>query len=108
MPAEIFGHTWKADFGQFAFQLEFHSDTSMSFRPFHADGSLGGAMTVEITRTELRPDLWLVSWDEPTLQNTVVHIQDFEKGLVWTHISSLRQQDFLRFKGHLTRWTGAQ
>lgn len=108
MAAEIIGHTWKADFGQFSFHLEFHSDTAMSFRPVRPDGSLGEATTVEITRTELRPDLWLVSWDEPTLQNTVVHIQDFEKGLVWTHISSLGQQKFMRFKGQLTKWGNTQ
>lgn len=102
MTAEIIGKAWKADFGQFSFHLAFYSETSMSFRAFQPDGSLGDATTVEITRTELRPDLWLVSWEEPTIQATVVHVQDFEKGFVWTHISRFVAQEFVRLKGRLT------
>lgn len=55
MKANIIGQQWKADFGQFTFQLDFHSQTSMSFRAIQPDGGLADATTVEITRTELRP-----------------------------------------------------
>ncbi len=76
----------------------------MSFSPIKPDGALGDATTVEITRTELRPDLWLVSWGEPTLGATVVHVQDFENGVVWTHVSRFHDQQFMRAKGVLTEW----
>jgi|GWRWMinimDraft_5_1066013.scaffolds.fasta_scaffold83331_1 hypothetical protein len=107
MTAEIIGKTWKADFGPFAFHLEFHSETSLSFRAVQPDGTLADATTVEITRTELRPDLWLVSWKEPSIQATVVHVQDFENGAVWTHISRFVEQEFVRLEGRLTPLTRA-
>lgn len=105
MSVAIIGHQWRADFGAFAFQLDFHSDTSMSFRPVQPDGGLGEATTVEITRTQLRDDLWLVSWEESSNGATVVHIQDYENGRVWTHISMFGERQFVRESGRLTPWT---
>ena len=104
MTTDIIGHQWKADFGDFAFQLDFHSDTSMSFKPILPDGTLGAATTVAVMRTELRPDLWLVSWGEPSLGATVVHVQDYANGTVWTHITMFAEQTFLREKGRLSPW----
>lgn len=107
MPTDMIGKQWKADFGHFAFQLDFHSQTSMSFRAVQPDGSLGEATTVTMMRTELRPDLWLLSWGEPSLGATVVHVQDYKNGIVWTHISMFREQKFMREKGQLTKWNDA-
>jgi hypothetical protein len=107
MSTDIIGHKWKVDFGQFAFQLAFDSETSMSFRPIQPGGGLGEATTVEISRTELRPDLWLVSWDEPSNGATVVHVQDYENGKVWTHISMFGEKLFMRELGALTAWESA-
>jgi hypothetical protein len=45
------------------------------------------SMTVTISRTEVRPDMFVVYWSEPSIGTTVVHVQDFENGKVWTKIT---------------------
>jgi len=104
MTTKIIGHRFKVDFGEYVFQLDFHSDRSLTWTALSEDGSLADStMTVEITRTEVRPDVWLVSWEEPPLDATVVHLQDFANREVWTHITMMGEKNFLRMHRPLTR-----
>jgi hypothetical protein len=44
MSAEIIGHKWKMNFAELLFELDFHSETTLSFRPIQPDSSPGEAI----------------------------------------------------------------
>jgi hypothetical protein len=56
--------------------------------------------TVTYTAVEVRPQVYLVSWQERD-KMTVVHLEDFEKGMIRTHITS-PTGDFYQLGGTLT------
>ena len=102
----VIGHRFKVDFGApYIFALDFKSETEMSFTQIAASGvpiedALAGA--VQITRVEIRPNVYMVYWSEPfNNDTTVTHVQDFEKGWVWTNIST-PGQPFVNLNGPLT------
>lgn len=43
--------------------------------------------TVYYTAIKIRPFVYLVYWDEPVSKLNVVHIEDFEQGIVYTNVS---------------------
>ncbi len=73
------GHTYVVDFGEFAVDLRFESDTRMSHTQIRGPEH-GRKESVDITVEEIRPEVWEVSWQEAD-RTTVVQIDDFEKGL---------------------------
>jgi len=98
----VIGNSFKVDFGELAFRLDFHSETAMTWQALDAHGHPSGQeMRVTIRRTEVRPDVFMVYWSEPSLGATVVHVQDFENGKVWTNITKLDGQ-FINLAGTLT------
>lgn len=74
------GHTFVVDFGDYAVDLRFESDTRMSHTQIRGPEH-GRSESVDIGVAEIRPDVWLVSWQE-TDRTSVVQIEDFEQGLV--------------------------
>jgi len=96
---EIIGKKFKADFGDYAFELYFESETQLTWTAL-ADSSLGDTETVQITRTEIRPDLYMVYWKEKSGAR-VTHVQDFENNTVYTNIADAGH-NFLNLKGALT------
>ena len=99
----VIGHSYKVDFGQAQFRLNFHSETEMSFVSLAPNGTApqGQTVKVAITRTQIRPNVFMVYWTEPSLGNTVVHVQDFENSKVWTNIT-MPGGKFLNLAGTLT------
>jgi glyoxylase-like metal-dependent hydrolase (beta-lactamase superfamily II) len=75
-------------FGETVFQLDFKEDArTMSF--IGTAGSFKGvADTVQYTAVELRPQLFMLYWHEPHTGMNVVHIEDFERGVVRTNIAA--------------------
>ncbi|NBJ15894.1 MAG: hypothetical protein FNP40_10095 [Dehalobacter sp. 4CP] len=57
----------------------------------------GFTQTVEISVMPIRPGVFMVGWQEEN-QTTVTHIEDFEKGIVYTNIT-LPGNKSLRLQG---------
>lgn len=100
--ANVIGNSFKVDFGQLVFRLDFHSETRMTWQALNAHGQPAGQdMTVTIHRTEVRPNVFMVYWSEPALGATVVHVQDFDNDKVWTNITT-KDGQFINLAGTLT------
>lgn len=80
------GKRVEVNFGETTFVLEFINDKIMSFNGTQGTYQ-GAADTVEYTAIEIRPDLYMVYWTENILESRVVHIEDYEKGIVYTNIA---------------------
>ena len=52
-----------------------------------AGGYKGATDSVTYVATPIRPGVFMVYWHEPKLGANVVHVQDFEKGVVHTNIA---------------------
>lgn len=98
-PIPVIGHSFKADFGDFVFRIDFMSETQLKFTTIKGD-SIGYVETVQITRKEIRPNVFLVYWQEVS-KTTVSHIEDFTNGIVYTNIT-LPDNTFRNLKGTLT------
>ena len=92
------GHVYEAHFGSWVHHLHFESETVMTLTT--AAGPLKGTSeTVQIAVTPIRLGVFLISWQEAD-KTTVVHVQDFENGIVHTNITE-RRGAFLRRSGTL-------
>ncbi len=79
------GHVYEADFGSWVFQLYFQSETVMTLT--NAKGPFKGiSETIQISGTPIRPGVFLICWQEAD-KTTVVHIDDFENGIVHTRVT---------------------
>ncbi len=79
------GKVVDVQFGQMAFRLTFDKDgQTMSFAT--TAGTPATQDTVKYTAVQLRPQLYMVYWSEPTSGDQVVHVEDFERGVVYTNI----------------------
>jgi hypothetical protein len=97
------GHLYQAVFanGLIVVDLDFNSDgKQMTFRD--AGSTMPGMKpfeTVNYTAIQVRPQVYLVYWQEID-KMTLVHLEDFERGLIHTHITS-PAADFYQFSGTL-------
>jgi hypothetical protein len=91
------GHTYAADFDGAVFHLRCESETVMTV----TDPAKGTSETVQMTATEIRVGVFMLSWQEAS-KATVVSVGDFENGIVY---SSVTRSDgtFLRLQGTLKR-----
>ncbi|MEA2906307.1 MAG: hypothetical protein QOI12_3694 [Alphaproteobacteria bacterium] len=80
------GHRYLVDFGTWKTQLEFHSETSLTYTGVKKDGSLGASETVTIAIAPVRDLLFLVTWRESD-KTTVVHLEDYRDLKIITHIT---------------------
>ncbi len=94
------GHVYEAHFGSWVHHLHFTSETVMTLMT--AEGPFkGNAETVQITVTPIRPGVFMICWQEAD-KTTVVHIEDYENGIVYTNITQ-RSGTFLCRKGTLKK-----
>jgi hypothetical protein len=49
--------------------------------------------------TEVRDDLYLLTWTEPDSGNTVSHVDDFTAKVAYTNITNVPDNQFWRLKG---------
>ncbi|MCM3372918.1 hypothetical protein M3640_19850, partial [Bacillus velezensis] len=86
-------------FGATAFDLNFKDDRTMSF--VGTAGQFKGVTdTVQYTAREVRPQVYMVYWHEPSTGSNVVHVEDFERGAVDTNIA-MKDGQFLHMSGTL-------
>ena len=100
------GRTIDVNFGVTTFRLSFVDDRRMSFLGT-SGASKGVHDTVEYTARELRSGLYMVYWHEPHTGDNVVHIQDFESGVVHTNVAKPDGQ-FLHRDGIMKASGGTQ
>lgn len=91
-------------FGETTFELNFHDDKSMSY--IGTAGMFKGmGDDVQYTAVPIRPQVFMVYWHEPKTGSNVVHVQDFENGIVYTNIAQTDGQ-FLHMQGKLAVQNG--
>lgn len=94
------GKKAKVKFGELEFALDFKDATTMSF--VGLAGPLKGVTdTVKYTAIEVAPKIYMVYWHEPNTGANVVHVQDFNRGIVYTNIAA-PDGSFTNLKGTLT------
>lgn len=80
------GHVYRVDFGSGnAFDIDFTSDHSMTFTK-RQPPSRGQVETIRFDHRRIREGLYLVRWQEAD-RTTVVHLEDFARERVYTHIT---------------------
>lgn len=101
MPVQVIGGTFTYDFGDnAACQLHFLDDTHLDVAVVADAVYPAGTLNhFEVEMTEIRPDLYQVTWVKPATGNTVTHIQDYENNIAWTNITDLASKGFWRLKG---------
>jgi hypothetical protein len=68
----------------------------------NAEGPFKGiSETVQISVTPIRPGVFMISWQEAD-KTTVVHVEDFENGIVHTNVTEPNGA-FLRRSGTLKK-----
>lgn len=92
----VVGHTFKFDFGKYSFELDFKSDTLLTIALLKGSEP-GPAERVRISRTEIRPNVYMVTWQERS-GTTVTDVQDFSKGIVYANVTEPG--------GHFEHWKG--
>lgn len=81
----IVGQKFRFDFGKYVFQMHFRSDSDLAIKNITNSPS-GPVENVAIRMTEIRPDVYMVTWQERG-GTTVTDIQDFAKGAVYANIT---------------------
>jgi hypothetical protein len=104
MSVQVIGKTYLFDFGESAkYRLRFVDERNLEVTvvadSYYKPGTLNKFVT---QRTQLRPDLYMATWTEPATGNTVIHVQDFENGIVYINITDLASKGFWTLKGTIT------
>jgi hypothetical protein len=92
------GRVYAVSLGERQFRLKFDADgkTMTYTRP---DGT---GDTMQYADVEIRPQLFMVYWTEPKSGTRVMHIEDFEHGVVFAN-SARTDGTFIHAKGTLKR-----
>ncbi|NCD69669.1 MoaF-related domain-containing protein [Mucilaginibacter agri] len=82
---DIIGNKYLVTFGMAKATLNFDSETSLTFNIIEKEGQKQNITeTVAIKLTELRPQLYLVTWQEEN-GTTVTQVQDYENETVYSN-----------------------
>jgi len=91
------GRKVEVHFKNTTFELNFKDDITMSFEGL--SGPFKGAKDiVKYTATEVAQNIFMVYWHEPTTGSNVVHVQDWNSGIVYTNIAA-KDKSFMHLKG---------
>ena len=81
----IIGNKFLVTFGMAKAILHFQSATSLTFTILEKDGGeVNVAETVAVKMTELRPQLFMVTWKEES-GTTVTQVQDYENEIIYSN-----------------------
>jgi hypothetical protein len=80
------GHRYFVDFVAFQVELDFTSETSLTYYNLDKDGNKVGSETVTIKVEPITDGIFLVTWQEPD-KTTVVHIEDYNRHTIVTNIT---------------------
>jgi hypothetical protein len=94
------GHVYRVDFGAFVVELDFASETKMTYTGIRPDGSRTHPETVVIEATYIKDDVFMVTWQEND-KTAVVHVEDYKNKVIYTNITN-PDASFQKFKGTVT------
>ena len=102
---EIIGRKFNFHFGENAvYQLHFidakHLNVTVMKDPNYATGTLNH---FEIQMTEVRPNVYMVTWVESDTKNTVTHLEDYENNIAYTNITNVASKQFYNLKGTIEK-----
>jgi hypothetical protein len=80
------GHRYFVDFQAFQVELDFTSESSLTYYNLDKGGKRVGSETVTIKVEPITADIFLVTWQESD-KTTVVHIEDYKKLTIVTNIT---------------------
>jgi hypothetical protein len=80
------GHRYFVDFVAFRVELDFASDTSLTYYNLDENGKKVGSQTVTIKVEPITDGIFLVTWQESD-KTTVVHIEDYNCKTIVTNIT---------------------
>lgn len=80
------GHRYFVDFKAFQVELDFASDTSLTYYNLDQNGNKVGSETVTIKTEPITDGIFLVTWQESD-KTTVVHIEDYNCQTIVTNIT---------------------
>jgi hypothetical protein len=80
------GHRYFVDFKAFQVELDFTSNTSMTYYNLDKHGNKVGSETVTIKVEPITDGIFLVTWQESD-KTTVVHIEDYNRQTIVTNIT---------------------
>ncbi len=84
----ITGNKYLVDFGMARATLHIDNETSLTFTITEKEGSaVNTSETVDIKLTELRPELYLLTWQEKS-GTTVTQVHDYENNVVYSNWTS--------------------
>jgi hypothetical protein len=95
------GHRYLVDFVQFRVELDFTSETSLTYYNLDAAGKHVGEETVKIAVEPIRDGLFLVTWTEQD-KTIVVHLEDYRLNRIITNITD-PTDGLMRFEGKMTQ-----
>lgn len=94
------GHRYLVDFVAFRVELDFTSETSLTYYNLNASGDRVGQETVTISVEPVRDGLFLVTWTESD-RTTVVHLEDYRQNRIITNITDPKD-GLMKFEGTMT------
>jgi hypothetical protein len=80
------GHRYFVDFVAFQVELDFTSETSLTYYNLDKNGNKVGSETVTIKVEPITDGIFLVTWQESD-KTTVVHIEDYNRHTIVTNIT---------------------
>lgn len=100
---QVIGREFEFDFGEQAiYRLHFidegHLDVTVIADASYPSGTVN---QFAIDLTEIRPDVYMITWIEPATGNTVTHVDDFAANVAYTNITDLASKGFWRLKGDI-------
>lgn len=100
----IIGHKFLFNFGENAkYQLNFIDEKSLEVKVVADSYFKSGTINhFQIEITELRDNLYLITWTEADSGNTVTHVDDFINQVAYTNITNIPSRQFWRLKGSIT------
>jgi hypothetical protein len=93
------GHVFEIAFDAFQPRLTILSDNQLRIEIL-GGMSAGMVEVVDYTASNLRPGLFVISWQEES-RMTIVHVEDFAEGLSRAHVT-LPDSTFMRFTGQIS------
>ena len=91
------GHRYFVDFKAFQVELDFASETSLTYYNLDKDGNKVGSETVTIKVEPIAEGIFLVTWQESD-KSTVVHIENYILNTIITNITN-KDLSFDQFHG---------
>ena len=80
------GHRYFVDFKAFQVELDFTSDTSLTYYKLDKAGNKIGSETVTIKVEPITDGIFLVTWQESD-KTTVVHVEDYVQHTIVTNVT---------------------